>query len=98
NHWDHLTSSIALVLAGYCILQFLAYRSWDFGVRYGNLVILSLCADFIPWLSLLAAHTMLGVTIGNRTIVSALFLVIGAMITRYGTREATQPMIRVNDA
>jgi drug/metabolite transporter (DMT)-like permease len=83
--WGHMTAWALPVLAAYSVLQFLAYLSWDFGMRHGNVVALSLCADFIPWLSLLAAHLMLGVSIENKTAFSAILLVIGATITRYGT-------------
>ena len=83
--WDHLTIGIAMLLACWCVLQFFAFLTWDFGTRKGNVVILSLCADFIPWLSLAVSHVLLGVEIGNKTILSALCLVAGAMITRYGT-------------
>ena len=48
-------------------------------------MLLSLCADFIPWLSLAAANIMIGADIGLTTVVSAILLVFGAMITRYGT-------------
>jgi drug/metabolite transporter (DMT)-like permease len=85
--WHGMTPLLAGVLAGYCVIQVLAYLSWDHGMRRGNVVILSLFADFIPWLSLFAAHAMLGVGLGGRTILSALLLVAGAMVTRYGTLQ-----------
>ena len=85
NHWNHLTLGIAVALMVWSVLQFTAYMTWDFGTRHGNIVILSLCADFIPWLSLAAAHVLIGVDIGNKTILSATLLVAGATITRYGT-------------
>jgi drug/metabolite transporter (DMT)-like permease len=69
----------------YSFFGFLAYMAWDYGMRKGNVVILSLFADFIPWLSLIFAALILKVEIGPKTILSAILLVLGAMITRYGT-------------
>ena len=85
--WENLKGWWYLLLGGYCILQFLAYLSWDFGMRKGNIVALSLCADFIPWLSLFTSYLLLGVTLENKTIIAAISLVAGAMITRYGTLQ-----------
>ena len=96
DQWDHLTSLMFVLLAAYCFLQFLAWRTWDHGVRHGNIVILSLCADFIPWLSLLGAHLLLGVDIGPKTILSAVLLVTGAIITRYGTQQKNPVEVRVD--
>ena len=92
--WGGLTAWGPLILAVYCFIQFLAYQSWDHGMRRGNVIVLSLCADFIPWLSLLSANLLLGVDIGGRTVISAISLVMGAMITRYGTlhKKAMEPL------
>ncbi len=90
--WHNLTPLYGILFGGYCVLQFLAYQSWDYGMRRGNVVALSLFADFIPWLSLLSAALLLGVDIGHKTVVSAITLVMGAMITRYGTlQKKTSP-------
>lgn len=67
------------------ILFFIAHQSWNYGMQHGNVVVLSLCADFIPWLSLFAAHLFLGSQITTSTIIAAITLVIGAIITRFGT-------------
>ncbi len=69
----------------FIVCQFFSHQSWDYGMRHGSIVILSLCADFIPWLSLLAAHLFLQAEIGTTTIIAAVTLVIGAITTRYGT-------------
>ncbi len=80
-----------LTLSGYVALfcislgALAAFYSWDYGMRKGNVVVLSLFADFIPWLSLFSAHLLVSVNIGIDTITSAVVLVIGAMITRAGT-------------
>ena len=74
-----------LILIIFLISDYIAYQAWDFGMRKGNVVILSLCADFIPWFSLMSAALMLGVAIRADTILSAFLLVIGGIITRYGT-------------
>lgn len=71
------------LLAG--CFNFVAYICWDIGIRKGNLVTLSLAADFIPWLSLLATAALLGVDIQGHTAVSAFILVTGAVTARLGT-------------
>jgi drug/metabolite transporter (DMT)-like permease len=85
HQWSHGSVLMIAAVGAYCFLQYLAYLSWDIGMRLGNIVVLSLIADFIPFVSLVASHFMLGVDIGNRTIFSAVFLVSGAMVTRYAT-------------
>jgi drug/metabolite transporter (DMT)-like permease len=85
--WSRFTSGAALLLVGYCFLLFVAYLAWDLGMRQGNVVVLSLMADFIPWLSLVSANLMLHVAIGGGVMVSAVVLVMGAMIARYGTLQ-----------
>jgi drug/metabolite transporter (DMT)-like permease len=85
SKWDHLTGWLALLLCGYSVLQFIALLSWDLGIRRGNIVILSLGADFIPWLSLFTFSVMFHTEIETRTVLAAVLLVAGAMITRYGT-------------
>ena len=42
-------------------------------------------ADYIPWMSLGFVNALLQVTIDGRTIISAVLLVLGAIISRYGT-------------
>ena len=82
--WELGLSGTSLFLL-YSFFLFLAFRAWDIGMREGNVVILSLSADFIPWLSIGASALFLGVPIETHTIVSALGLVMGAMVTRLGT-------------
>lgn len=84
-HWQNAGKTDFLFMAVYCFLLFLAYLSWDFGMRKGNVVVISLCADSIPWLSLFSAHLILDVEITARTMVSAATLVLGAIVARYGT-------------
>ncbi|HMO18778.1 MAG TPA: EamA family transporter [Oligoflexia bacterium] len=76
-----------LLLCVYAFFSFLAYRAWDLGVRKGNIVILSLFADFIPWLSLFFISLLLAIPLENKTILSAFILVVGAIITRAGTLQ-----------
>jgi len=82
--WE-LPSALLAVLIIFSICQFCAQQSWYYGMHHGNVVALSLCADFIPWLSLLSAYFFLGAEITTTTIISAFLLVVGAMITRFGT-------------
>ena len=92
--WSNLTADLLLLLCIICIVQFIAYLCWDSGMRRGNVVILSLCADFIPWISLLTSYLVLGTEIGNRTTASAICLVIGAMITRYSTLQKSPDLAK----
>ena len=55
-------------------------------MKKGSIVIVSLCADFIPWLSLAAANFTLGLDVGLTTVASVILLVTGAITTRCGTR------------
>lgn len=72
-------------LAAYCVAYTLGYLGWDFGMRQGNIVLLSLGADFIPFMSLAATSLLIGVDITGRTVVATAALVIGAMLVRYST-------------
>lgn len=83
--WQNIDLSISFIFLGYGLLQFAAYLCWDHGMRKGNIVFLSLCADFMPWISLATAYLLLGTNIGLKTAFSGALLVAGAMITRYGT-------------
>lgn len=84
-HFGQLTFWWGAAIAAQCIATMIAYLSWDFGMRKGSVVVLSLCADFIPWVSLTAAWLLLGTPITTTTMISAVTLVAGAMLTRYGT-------------
>ena len=70
---------------------FVSYLVWDLGLRRGNVVVLSLGADFIPWISLAVAALLLGAPLTTRTGLSVAVLVGGAMVTRYGTRSVVVP-------
>ncbi len=93
--WD-LSARGGALLALYSCSQFFALICWDYGMRKGSVVGLSLMADFIPWLSLFFTWLLVGVTIESKTIVSAIALVFGAILTRFGTLPArttvTQPV------
>ncbi len=85
--WARLGPGPLLLLVGYCFLLYLSYAAWDFGMRRGNVVLLSLFADLIPWLSLASANLLLHVSIGSRALTSAVVLIAGAMLARYGTLQ-----------
>ena len=87
--WTRLTPEAGLLLVAYCFLLFLAYVAWDRGMRQGNVVVLSLFADLIPWLSLAATSLMLHIAIGRNAVFSAGVLVLGATLARYGTLQKT---------
>ena len=65
-------------------------------MRRGNVVALSLMADFIPWLSLLATGVMLHMAIGRTAVLSAALLISGAIVARYGTLQ-NKPLIAAYD-
>jgi len=73
-----------LFLVGYCLLGFLAFRAWDYGMAKGSVVILSLAADFIPWISLLVSAVFLSVEVLWQARIAAVVLVLGAIVTRSG--------------
>lgn len=73
-----------LLLLGYCLMGFLAFRAWDHGMAKGNVVVLSLAADFIPWISLLVSAVFLSVEVPWGARIAAVLLVFGAMVTRSG--------------
>jgi len=83
--WN-ISAGVGLLAVVNGFAQFIAYRSWDLGMRKGNVVALSLFADFIPWMSLLAAALIVDVAISVHTMISAFTMVVGAMVTRLGTR------------
>ncbi len=85
--WTRLTPVSALLLVAYCFLLFLAYVAWDLGMRQGNVVVLSLLADLIPWFSLAVTNLMLRIDIGRNAVFSAGVLVLGATLARYGTLQ-----------
>jgi drug/metabolite transporter (DMT)-like permease len=88
----NLTFIGLIELVVYSLASFVAYLAWDHGMQRGNIVVLSLCSDFVPWLSLGTAVLMLGLHIETYTIASAILLVFGAIVTRLGTmpkREKT---------
>jgi drug/metabolite transporter (DMT)-like permease len=83
--WLQVNGWWPAVLALFCAMQFIAYLAWDFGMRNGKVVVISLMADFIPWISLIATALLLQATIEPRTEIAALALVAGAMLTRWST-------------
>lgn len=85
SSWGNLDTRLAVIFFFYGLLQFAAYACWDHGMRKGNIIFLSLCADFMPWISLASAYVVLGTHIGITTVLSGVLLVLGAMTTRYGT-------------
>jgi drug/metabolite transporter (DMT)-like permease len=95
---QHLTPVNVALMFCYSFTQFVAYLLWDYVVRHGSIVILSLMSDFIPWLSLLTTNVILGVDIGQKTVLSAVSLVAGAMITRYGTLAKKPGKIKPDSA
>lgn len=67
------------------IANSVAFWCWDYGIRRGSLVVVSLIADGLPWISLLAAHFVLGSPLHETTVITAVLLVFGGLCTRYGT-------------
>ena len=80
-----ISSSFSFAVALAALSNVVAYWCWDYGMRHGDVVVLSLLADFIPWISLTVTALALGVTVSGRTMITAGVLVAGALITRKGT-------------
>lgn len=74
------------LLLAYCTFGFSAYHAWELGMRRGNIVVLSLAADFIPWVSLAVSAIFLGVAIPLEAKMAAIVLVAGAIVTRRGVK------------
>lgn len=78
-----------LIIFGICLLfNFVSYICWDYGMRNGNIVILSLTADLIPWISLTFTSFIHDIEIHPHTILSAILLVFGAIISRSATLQS----------
>ena len=65
-----------------CVIPFVANVCWDIGTRTGNLVVLSLVCDFIPWVSLTVTALYLALPIAPATWIAAGMIVTGALISR----------------
>lgn len=81
-HPFHLSTETYIPLLYLALLPYLANLCWDTGTRLGNLPVLSLLADFIPWLSLTMSAIYLGIAIPSSTLTSALLIVAGAVLSR----------------
>jgi drug/metabolite transporter (DMT)-like permease len=66
-----------------CITPIIANICWDIGTRLGNINLLSLLSDGLPWASLTVTQLYLGVPIGSATWISAFIIVTGAVVSRY---------------
>lgn len=73
-----------LVYLGF--IPLIANVCWDLGIRLGNITILSLLSDFVPWAALTITALYLKVPVGSATFVSAVLIVLGAVISRYSLR------------
>ena len=55
---------------------------WEKGIRH-NIVLLSLLADFLPWLSLICSYFILDIDLHLRSLMTLTLVIIGAMISRF---------------
>lgn len=76
------SSDTVLPLTYLCSAPFFANVAWDIGTRRGNLPLLSLVCDFIPWIALTLTALYLEIQLGEATIISAVLIVCGAVISR----------------
>lgn len=76
-------TDVYLPLAYMLIVPFVANVCWDIGTRRGSLTLLSLLADGLPWASLTIASLYLGIAIESKTWLSALLIVVGALLSRW---------------
>jgi drug/metabolite transporter (DMT)-like permease len=82
NETSNFTPEVLPPLIYLCVLPYFSGICWDVGTRKGSITMLSLVADVLPWASLTVADLYLGITIGSRTWVSAVFIICGALISR----------------
>lgn len=81
--FPRITSPIIAPLIYLCLMPFAANIAWDIGTRSGNLPMLSLVCDFIPWVALTVTALYLGIELGSQTVLSALLIVVGAVVSRF---------------
>lgn len=65
-----------------CAMPFMANIAWDIGTRNGNLPLLSLICDFIPWIALTITALYLNIPLSPLTLISAFLIVLGAVVSR----------------
>jgi len=66
-----------------CCMPFFSNVAWDIGTRRGNLALLSLVCDFIPWVALTLTALYLKIPLGETTLISAVLIVFGAIVSRF---------------
>ena len=88
----HPTAETIVPIVYLCLVPFTSNVCWDIGTRQGNIALLSLLADFIPWVSLTLTAVYLNVDIGICTWISALLIVLGAAISRISLK-VRQPQV-----
>jgi drug/metabolite transporter (DMT)-like permease len=85
--WQAMGGWTAAAAVGYCLVQFVAYAGWDMGARKGDVVLLGVTANALPWIAIGASRVVLDAEIGLRTVATAAAVGIGAAMTRYGTTQ-----------
>jgi drug/metabolite transporter (DMT)-like permease len=80
----HATTPDYLLLICWSVATALAYLFWDVGMRFGNVVTISILSMFIPLLSTIITAIMSGHGISALLILSAALVVIGSSICRKG--------------
>lgn len=83
NESSHFTIGLLPVLSYMLIMPYIAQLCWDIGVRKGDITLLSLLADGLPWLSLTISDISLGLTINSKTWIAAFLIICGAVISRF---------------
>jgi drug/metabolite transporter (DMT)-like permease len=73
-----------------CVMPLAANACWDVGTRLGNIILLTLLADTMPWASLTATRLYLSIQIGPETWLSAAVIVAGALLARYSLLTGAQ--------
>lgn len=77
----------ALVIL-FCLIQGGGFISWEYGMRYGNVLILSLLADFIPLLSLIFTNLIHDIPLSLGTLLIFIGMITGALLTRFSTSSS----------
>ena len=81
-------AEVYLPLTCMLIMPYIANVCWDIGTRRGSITLLSLLADGLPWASLTVASLYLDIPIESTTWVSAILIVLGAIISRLSLARA----------
>jgi drug/metabolite transporter (DMT)-like permease len=80
--WQVMPRGELWIFLFFLIQQPLGMILWDVSTRRGDIVTISLLADFAPWIALATSVWFLNVSLSPLSIFAAVLLVTGAVISR----------------